>query len=64
MKHHKSVSPEFSQPNLCDQYGKIGISAVAAAMLYQGDCKNPNRVPIQTLADRTEDDDTTWSSAA
>ena len=64
MKRQKPVPPELPQPNLCDQYGKIGISAVAAAMLYQGDLKIPKHSPIQTLADQTEDDDTAWSSAA
>jgi len=64
MKRQKPVPPESSQPDLCDQYGRIGISAVAAAMLYQGDFKIPNQVPIQTLAHQTEDGETTWSSAA
>jgi hypothetical protein len=38
--------------NLDGRYGKIGISAVAAAMRYQGDTKDPARVPTDRQADR------------
>ena len=64
MKRQKPVPPELPEPDLCDQYGKIGISAVAAAILYQGDVKIPQHPPLKTLADESEDDDATWSSAA
>ena len=64
MKRQKPVPPELPEPDLCDQYGKIGISAVAAAVLYQGDVKLPQHTPPKTLADESEDDDATWSSAA
>jgi hypothetical protein len=64
MKRQKPVPPEFREPDLCDQYGKIGISAVAAAILYQGDVKIPQQTSLKTQADRSEDDETTWSSAA
>ena len=37
--------------NLEVRYGKIGISAVAAAMRYQGDAKNPH-APIVPQSDR------------
>jgi len=30
------------------QYGKIGISAVAAAVRYQGEAKNPAYAPVPT----------------
>jgi hypothetical protein len=38
--------------NLEVRYGDIGISAVAAAMRYQGDVKSPARVPADRLPDR------------
>ena len=34
------------------RYGKIGISAVAAAMRYQGDAKEAARVPPARQPDR------------
>ena len=43
MKRQKPVP--LPEPDLCDQYGKIGISAVAAAVLYQGDVKIPQQTP-------------------
>jgi hypothetical protein len=64
MKLQKPVPPELRQPNLCDQYGKIGISAVAAAMLYNGNVKIPEHTPLPAQTDLTEDDEATWSSAA
>ncbi|MEI7804212.1 MAG: hypothetical protein WCI56_02675 [Hyphomicrobiales bacterium] len=33
-------------PNLDGQYGKIGISAVAAAMRYQSEPRNPAYAPV------------------
>jgi hypothetical protein len=32
--------------NLDNRYGKIGISAVAAAVRYQSDAKNPKYAPV------------------
>jgi len=64
MKQQKPVPPKLPEPDLCDQYGKIGISAVAAAVLYQGDVKIPQQTSLRTQADRNEDSETTWSSAA
>jgi hypothetical protein len=64
MKRQKPVLPELRQPNLCDQYGKIGISAVAAAMLYNGNIKIPEQTPLPAQIDPGEDDEATWSSAA
>jgi hypothetical protein len=64
MKRQKSVPPGLPQPDLCDHYGKIGISAVAAAMLYRGDVKIPQHSPQQPRVEEIEDDDSTWSSAA
>jgi hypothetical protein len=38
--------------NLEVRYGKIGISAVVAAMRYQGDAKNPAHAPMDRQPDR------------
>jgi hypothetical protein len=34
------------EANLDRRYGKIGISAVAAAVRYQCECKNPAYAPV------------------
>jgi hypothetical protein len=39
-------------PNLEVCYGEIGISAVVAAMRYQGDAKTPAQVPMDRQPDR------------
>ena len=47
-----------TRSNRCDvsnleiRYGDIGISAVAAAMRYQGDVQNSARVPADRQSDR------------
>ena len=64
MKQQKPVPPKLPEPDLCDQYGKIGISAVAAAVLYQGDAKISQHTPPKTQTDRREDEEPIWSSAA
>jgi hypothetical protein len=38
-------SARRSEPNLDSRYGEIGISAVAAALPYQSDVKNPAYAP-------------------
>jgi hypothetical protein len=38
--------------NLHERYGKIGISAVAAALVFQGDGKNPAYAPITPRYDQ------------
>jgi hypothetical protein len=38
--------------NLHERYGKIGISAVAAALTYQGDAKNPAYAPVTPRYDQ------------
>jgi len=44
------------RPDLDRRYGKIGISAVAAAVRYQGRIENPKDVPIvPQLQDERED---------
>jgi hypothetical protein len=35
-----------SEPNLDSRYGEIGISAVAAALRYQSEAKNPAYAPV------------------
>jgi hypothetical protein len=38
------------------RFGKIGISAVAAAVRYQGDAKNPVHAPVKARpADEADD---------
>jgi hypothetical protein len=37
---------ERETQNLHERYGKIGISAVAAALPYQSDAKNPAYAPV------------------
>ena len=43
----KDVSME-ERPDLGRRYGRIGISAVAAALRYQSDAKNPAYAPVDT----------------
>ncbi len=38
-------SPRSAEPNLDSRYGEIGISAVAAALQYQSEVKNPAYAP-------------------
>ena len=38
--------------NLHERYGKIGISAVAAALPFQGDAKNPAYAPVTPRYDQ------------
>jgi hypothetical protein len=38
--------PHRKPQNLHERYGKIGISAVAAALPYQSDTKNPAYAPV------------------
>jgi hypothetical protein len=41
-----STSRQREDDNLDGRYGKIGISAVAAALPYQSDAKNPAYAPV------------------
>jgi hypothetical protein len=53
MKSTKTAqSTRQEAQNLEVRYGKIGISAVAAAMRYQGDAKKAARVPTARQSDR------------
>jgi hypothetical protein len=42
----RQSDPRRDESNLDRRYGKIGISAVAAAMRYQSDAKNPAYAPV------------------
>jgi hypothetical protein len=42
---HKNNNPSGERPDLDRRYGEIGISAVAAALHYHGDAKNPAQAP-------------------
>jgi hypothetical protein len=43
-------------PNLDSRYGEIGISAVAAALQYKSEAKNPAYAPVVPQPDqRTQD---------
>jgi hypothetical protein len=44
--------PARSEPNLDSRYGEIGISAVAAALQYTGEAKNPAYAPVAPQADK------------
>jgi hypothetical protein len=49
----KQESKKQREPeNLHERYGKIGISAVAAALAYQGDAKNPAYAPVTPRHDQ------------
>ena len=45
-KFATSATSEREEPSLDGRYGKIGISAVAAALPYQSDAKNPAYAPV------------------
>ena len=59
MKPIKTLKPENApklQPSLDEHYGRIGISAVAAAVRYQSDAKNLAYAPVEPQSgDRLED---------
>jgi hypothetical protein len=40
-----ATKPKRAEESLDGRYGKIGISAVAAALPYQSDAKNPAYAP-------------------
>ena len=46
--HNKKPSREL--PDLDHRYGEIGISAVAAALHYRSDAKNPAYAPVACRA--------------
>ena len=46
---NSETNPEAA--NLDRRYGKIGISAVAAALRYQSDAKNPAYAPVTWRSD-------------
>jgi hypothetical protein len=47
---------EEQEQNLHERYGKIGISAVAAALPYQSEAKNPAYAPVTPRDDLWRDE--------
>ena len=56
MQANNKNNPVREHPDLDRRYGAIGISAVAAAVRYQGDSKNPVNAPadVQAFYDRED----------
>ena len=54
MKSKTAAVPTYEreEPSLDGRYGKIGIPAVAAAVRYQSDAKNPAYAPVAVRDDR------------
>jgi hypothetical protein len=44
------------RPDLGRRYGRIGISAVAAALRYQSDAKNPAYAPVEMSLNELPED--------
>lgn len=61
MKLESAANPKAQRKgeDLDGRYGKIGIPAVAAALPYQSDAKNPAYAPV---APRDEARDEEWRS--
>ena len=55
MSERASPDQRRERTELDPRYGKIGISAVAAAVRYRGDSKNPAYAPV-TPADAPEEE--------
>jgi hypothetical protein len=51
----KSANASGVRTDLDGQYGSIGISAVAAALPYRGEAKNPAYAPAREDAQRDSD---------
>src|SRR5437016_13457969 len=45
-REHPTPSPRPQRADLDARYGEIGISAVAAAVRYKGDARNPRYAPV------------------
>ena len=56
MQANNKNNPVREHPDLDRRYGAIGISAVAEAVRYQGDSKNPVNAPadVQSFYDRED----------
>jgi hypothetical protein len=50
MDPNHNKKPLRERPDLDRRYGEIGISAVAAALHYCGDAKNPAYAPVACQA--------------
>lgn len=53
---HKNNNSSGERPDLDRRYGEIGISAVAAALRYHGDAKNPAPAPIASRPTKERED--------
>ncbi|MBX6426165.1 MAG: hypothetical protein IRZ09_09640 [Variibacter sp.] len=49
-RREKRDSGRAEVPDLDSRYGRIGIPAVAAAIRYRGDARNPTHQPAPTTA--------------
>ena len=54
MKPNNAAMGQGQAESLDGRYGKIGISAVAAALPYQSDAKNTAYAPVAPRADRED----------
>ena len=52
LKPVKTPAATRQADNLDSRYGEIGISAVAAALQYQSDAKNPAYAPVVPQLDK------------
>jgi hypothetical protein len=57
MQANNKNNPAREHPELDRRYGAIGISAVAAAVRYQSDCKNPAYAPAEDSQSYSESED-------
>jgi hypothetical protein len=56
MMAKQESTKQRAQESLHERYVKIGISAVAAALPYQGDAKNPAYAPVTPRHDQWYDE--------
>jgi hypothetical protein len=52
----KKASPPRQDDSLDRRYGEIGISALAAALRYPGEMKNPAYAPVEPQPDERHED--------
>jgi hypothetical protein len=52
----RPVPQSGDEPNLDSRYGEIGISAVAAALRYRSEAKNPAYAPVVPQLDKLSEE--------
>lgn len=52
----KKAAPQLEENRLDHRYGEIGISALAAALRYLGETKNPAYAPVERQPDERYED--------